>query len=177
MSVPVGLRRLVNLGLAFLMGGVVFFLLTAASGGDELERLTLRGLDAVGVLVELLPPNLEREGVTWEQVRKDVESQLRGAGIKLLTLEETMRAPGHPYVYVEVAGKRSPSKFHAVHIRVSLKQSVRLKRNTSAEAIAETWSENLLVASETTSVKKVVQEGLKDLVGRFMRDYSAMNPK
>jgi len=166
-----------KLGLAFLMGGVIFFLLRAPSEGDELERLTLRDLNAVGVLVELLPPNLEKEGVTWEQVRRDVESRLRGAGIKLLTLQETTRTPGHPYVYVEVTGKKSPSKFHAVQIRVSLKQGVLLKRVASVEAIAETWSESLLAATEVASVRKVVQEGLKDLVDRFIRDYRAVNPK
>ena len=177
MRFPVGHRRFMKLGLAFLMGGVIFFLLRAPSEGDELERLTLRDLNAVGVLVELLPPNLEKEGVTWEQVRRDVESQLRGAGIKLLTLQETTRTPGHPYVYVEVTGKKSPSKFHAVQIRVSLKQGVLLKRVASVEAIAETWSESLLVATEVASVKKVVRERLKDLVDRFIRDYRAVNPK
>jgi len=177
MRLPVGHRRFMKLGLAFLMGGVIFFLLRAPSEGDELERLTLRGLDAVGVLVELLPPNLETGGVTWEQVRGEVESQLRGAGIKLLTLQETTRTPGHPYVYVEVSGKKSPSQFQAVQIRISLKQSVLLKRTASIEAIAETWSESLLVATEVASVKKVVRERLKDLVDRFIRDYRAVNPK
>jgi len=177
MRFPVGHRRFMKLGLAFLMGGVIFFLLRAPSEGDELERLTLRGLDAVGVLVELLPPNLETGGVTWEQVRGEVESQLRGAGIKLLTLQETTRTPGHPYVYVEVSGKKSPSQFQAVQIRISLKQSVLLKRTASIEAIAETWSESLLVATEVASVKKVVRERLKDLVDRFIRDYRAVNPK
>jgi hypothetical protein len=52
-----------------------------------------------------------------------------------------------------------------------------LKRTASIEAIAETWSESLLVATEVASVKKVVRERLKDLVDRFIRDYRAVNPK
>jgi hypothetical protein len=68
---------------------------TGAQGGDtEGERATLRGLDGVQVVVEDLQPDVERNGLTRQQLQTDVELRLRKAGIRVLTEQELDRAPG-----------------------------------------------------------------------------------
>lgn len=49
----------------------------ALAADDTLSRASLKGLKAIGLIVEKLPPEAEAEGLTREQVQKDVELRLK----------------------------------------------------------------------------------------------------
>src|SRR2546425_12694340 len=99
-------RRYVFVGLAVLWGivGLSGAESWGAMMGDSGQaRATLRGLSGVGVIIENLPdPEVERAGLTRQQLQTDVELQLRQAGITVLTWEETPKTPGAPSLYVRV---------------------------------------------------------------------------
>jgi len=41
------------------------------------KRDTLRGLREISVLIEYLPDDVEREGLSWEHLQRDIEVRLR----------------------------------------------------------------------------------------------------
>lgn len=49
------------------------------------------------VVVEDLPPELVKSGVSEDQVKAVVEEELRGAGIKALSMAEYLRTPNLPF--------------------------------------------------------------------------------
>src|SRR5262245_50071404 len=90
---------------------------TGAQGVDtEEDRASLRGLHGVRVVVEAMEPNIERDGLTRQQILTDVELRLRKSGIRVLTREERQRAPGQPWLYVRVSTRQSPHGLYAVSI-------------------------------------------------------------
>src|SRR2546425_3316356 len=78
---------------------------------EEGARETLRGLKGVGVVVERVSPDAERDGLTQSQLQTDVELRLRKAGIPALTQEECRATPGHPFLYVNVNTHRDGFKY------------------------------------------------------------------
>ena len=65
---------------------ILVLLLLASTGAQGLDnentRATLRGLNGVQVVVEdMMKPDIERDGLTRQQLQTDVELRLRKAGI------------------------------------------------------------------------------------------------
>ena len=73
------------------------------------KRDTLRGLREVSVLVEYLPDDVEREGLSREHLKRDIEVRLQQAGLRVLTISEIAKSPGAPYLYVAVYPITGPS--------------------------------------------------------------------
>jgi len=92
----------VLIGLAVLWGIIGLSGAGSWAGDSELDRATLRGLQGVDVIVENLTPEVERAGLTRQQLQTDVELRLRKAGIPLLTSAERVKVPGKPFLGVHV---------------------------------------------------------------------------
>jgi hypothetical protein len=142
------------------------------------NQATLRGLSGVGVLVEQLPPEVEAGGLTRSQLRKEVESRLRDAGIKVLTREECQKTPGEPYLYVNINVNiaKTESDVYPYSIDVVLIQKVSLLRDRKLTTYAVTWS-----AGGVGSITKEILGQLAGSVGgitdTFIKAYLAENPK
>ena len=165
------LRGLILLGLT-LCWPTVGFAFTAD------KRDTLRGLREVSVLVEYLPDDVEREGLSREHLTRDIEVRLRQAGLRVLTISEIANSPGAPYLYVAVYPLQGPSaNFNAYAIGLTLKQLVQLSRNPTTEFFATTWEgpapPSWLSAPRVLDIRTRISEA----VGRFIIDYQAANPK
>jgi hypothetical protein len=163
------LRGLILLGLT-LCWPTVGFAFTAD------KRDTLRGLREVSVLVEYLPDDVEREGLSREHLTRDIEVRLRQAGLRVLTISEIANSPGAPYLYVAVYPLPGPSaNFNAYAIGLTLKQLVQLSRNPTTEFFATTWEgpapPSLLSAPRVLDIRTRIS----DAVGRFIIDYQAVN--
>src|SRR5262249_33391840 len=96
---------------------------------EESEIVTLRGLQGMHVIAEQSNPEVERAGLTAQQLRIDVELQLRKFGIPVLTRDASYRAPGSPYLHVHVTGSGAPSGIYGIAIQ--LKQRISLERDAS----------------------------------------------
>ena len=92
----------VLIGLAVLWGLIGLPALGRCADDGDFARATLRGLQGVSVLIEDVPPESERAGLTTQQLQTDVEGQLRQAGIPVLTKDQAFRVQGAPYLYVYV---------------------------------------------------------------------------
>jgi hypothetical protein len=165
------LRGLILLGLT-LCWSTVGFAFTAD------KRDTLRGLREVSVLVEYLPDDVEREGLSREHLTRDIEVRLRQAGLRVLTISEIANSPGAPYLYVAVYLLPGPSaNFNAYAIGLTLKQLVQLSRNPTTEFFATTWEGPAPPSSLSAPSVFDIRTRISDAVGRFIMDYQAVNPK
>ena len=141
----------------------------------ESERVTLKGLSGVGVLLADLAAETERDGLTKAAIQTDVELKLRLAGIRVLTVEQVWRTPGSPYLYVNVlCGKRE--RLYACHISLDLVQDVSLVRAPSTTAIAQTWGVGALETMDALQLLSV-RETVKDMVDIFINAWLSVNPK
>ena len=142
------------------------------------KRDTLRGLREVSVLVEYLPDDVEREGLSREHLKHDVEARLGLAGLRVLTISEIANSPGAPYLYVAVYPITAPSvNVNAYAIGLTLKQLVRLSRDSTTEFFATTWEGSAPPSSLSAPRVPDIRARILDAVGRFLIDYQAMNLK
>jgi hypothetical protein len=142
------------------------------------KRDTLRGLREISVLIEYLPDDVEREGLSREHLQRDIEVRLRQAGLRVLTISDIAKSPGAPYLYVAVYPITGPSvDLNAYAIGLTLKQLVQLSRNPTTELFATTWEgpapPSSLIAPRVLDIRSRILEA----VGRFIIDYEAVNPK
>ncbi len=142
------------------------------------KRDTLRGLREVSVLVEYLPDDVEREGLSREHLTRDIEVRLRQAGLRVLTISEIANSPGAPYLYVAVYPITGPSvNLNAYAIGLTLKQLVQLSRNPTTEFFATTWEGPASPSSLSAPRVLDIRARVSDAVRRFIIDYQAVNPK
>ena len=142
------------------------------------NRATLRGLKGVGILVEQLPPEVEREGLVRNQLQMEAESKLRMAGIKVLTKEECSKTPGEPYLYININVNlaKTESEIYPYTIDAMLIQKVSLLRAPEQITYAVTWSTGG-VGSIGKPILSQLRESVAEVVDLFINAYLGENPK
>jgi hypothetical protein len=145
---------------------------------SEINRATLKGLRGVRVLVEDLAPEVEREGLVKDPLQKSVEERLRAAGIRVLTQEEAVKAPGEPYLYVNVniSFAKGEEEICSYSIDVALIQNVTLVRIPKQTGYAVTWSTGgvgLIGKKSLSELKGTIEE----IVDIFVKAFFSVNPK
>jgi len=86
----------------------------------------------VYILIEDVTPEIERAGLTTQQLHTEVEERLRQAGIPVLTKDQTFRLQGAPYLYVYVHLLPHPIGLTVYSILVEVNQRASLDRNGSS---------------------------------------------
>jgi hypothetical protein len=137
----------------------------------ELTTASLKGITAVHVLVEKLSESARALGLTEETIRTDAELKLRLAGVRVVTHEESLKIPGMPYLYVDVALSKSGG---ASHIAVELHQNATLERNGQFVASVTTWDTSGIGSNLTA---QDIRDHTKDLVDEFLNAWLSVNPK
>ncbi len=142
------------------------------------EVQSLRGIKEFAVFIDRLPPAIEKEGFNKNTIQIDVELKLRLAGIKVITLEERLTVPGHPYLYVNVCPIKHNSSGYAYSIHVEFRQNVILIRNYM-ETSATTWDDlNLgFTPKSAYDAFRTIRGNIKDRIDEFINDYLSVNPK
>jgi hypothetical protein len=157
----------------------IFILDTASYGlaqDDEDTRPTLRGFPGVYVVVEPLSPQIERDGLTTDQVQKDTELKLRTAGMKVLSKEEFQQTLGKPYLYVNVniSILRTQITRYIFYIRLEFNQEVSLVNSPMTVVPAATWSTGGWGIDFSL---ENIRDILRNQVEKFANAYLAVNPK
>lgn len=143
---------------------------TAGAGDSEVNRLSLKGIQAVRVVVEMREPDEDRQGPTGAQVRTDVEGRLRQAGITITTQR------GAPYLYVNVeAVKHADLPVFGYIIDVELRQAARVVSNPNIVVFADTWSIHSIGAVTAADLAAHLRVKLATHVDLFIDAYLAMN--
>jgi hypothetical protein len=165
--------------LGFLVMGIWIFIASSVYAlNSEMNRTTLQGLRGVRVLVEDLAPEVEREGLLKDQLQKIVEGRLRSAGIRVLTQEEAVKAPGEPYLYVNVniSFVKGEEEICSYSIDVALIQNVTLVRIPKQTSYAVTWSTGGVGLIGKKSLSEL-KESVEEIVDIFVRAFFSVNPK
>jgi len=143
-------------------------------------RASLKGLRGLSVVIENLQPAAERGGLSREQLQTDVELWLRQAGIPVVSQDESLKAPGSPYLYVNIntAKTETLGLFATLvyAIQVAVRQDVDLRRDPALMVTATTWSTGMVGALGADNLQSV-RGALNDLLKTFINDYLAENPK
>jgi hypothetical protein len=111
-------RRLLEIALFLIFWGAsasILFAQRVVTFGTG-KAGSLGGLKGVGVVVELLSPEIDKEGLRTEDVKRDVAVRLRQAGIAVLTEEDLLKAPGTPSLSVWLMGSKTGTEFYACSI-------------------------------------------------------------
>ena len=142
----------------------------ASAADDTVSRSSLKGLKAVGLIVEKMSPEAEQEGVTREQVQKDVELRLKDSGLPV-----AKEAAGFLYVTLQTA--RSPdASGYSYSVGLEFTQPVLLVRDTQILVLGTTWS---LFATGTVAQGKLslARVDVVGLVDKFLNAYRSANPR
>ena len=146
-------------------------------GDNEYTRKTLAGLTGLGVSVEDIPDEVQRDGLDTTQIRTDVELKLRQAGITVLTRQEWLSTAAAPYLYVNVQAIKNPANLYAYSADVELRQRVTLVHNPAVSILATTWSATGIIGTVGSRRVGLLRENVRDLTDRFINAYLAANPK
>ncbi len=137
------------------------------------SRSTLKGITALGVVVEDVAPDLAEGGLTTAQLRTDVELCLRQAGIPFVPSSESACVLS----VLVGAEKSSCASLYGYTIQVKLNQPVRLLRDpTITFHRGTTWSIGA-VGTVASGHLHDIRLGLRDLMDYFVTAYLEQNPK
>ena len=142
---------------------------------NQESRASLRGLSGIGLLIGALDAEIERGGLTREQIQTEVQQRLRRAGIPLLSKEEAAQRPGAPFLAVSVNTIRHPMGLYAYSIDVVLYQSVTLVRDATSASVP-TWSTGTLGIVPSKRLAAILKSTAEQ-VEQFIRAYRTMHPR
>ena len=153
-------------------------LVSSALAQDPTAAETLRGLTGVDVVVEdpQAGPEAERAGLTRSTLQSDIESQLREAGIRVLSDDEWQAAPDRPWLFVRVQTMRPAAGVYGYIISVDVMQRVRLARDPNIDAVAMTWTTGEIGSVGGDNVSRI-RDSVQAQVDLFINAYWAVNPK
>jgi len=136
-----------------------------------MDRATLRGLKAVKVVINPVPPELERQGVDSGALRAGVTQKLRDSGI---TIDDDATA----FLGVELSSlKASRWSTMPVAVAVELYQVVILSRDKNVKTVAETWGDRRLMAAGAKALDHAISDTVGQLVDQFIQAYRSVNPQ
>jgi hypothetical protein len=167
------MKRRTNYFLVIRIVGVVLLLVLScatASGQDA----SMKGLTGVWIRVEL-NETLLSDGLSKIQIKSDVDSQLRSAGIQVFTEKQWRSAEGHPQLYVEINGSKVEDnwKFYTFAVNIHLMQDVYIVRNNQTVLHqASTWFNG------TTGLGYIIdiRSHVKTMVEYFSSVFLSVNP-
>lgn len=142
----------------------------ALAADDSVSRSSLKGLKVIGLVVERIPPEAEKEGLTREQLQKDVELRLKDSGV-------TVAKEAGGFLYVTVQTSPAPdASVHSYSVGLEFTQPVLLVRDTQILVLGTTWS---LSATGTAAQGKLslARVDVVNLVDRFISAYRSVNPR
>lgn len=160
----------------------VFFLalLTAPGSAEdsEVSRATLKGMQAVRIIVEQFQPNLQkytdRLGPTAAQIHRSVEQKVREGGIRIVEGDEWLKVPGRPVLYVSINTHDTERYSYAYDIKVELRQVVLLAAYPHIKSLANTWSINITGVTNIGNLE-IIKHDVGFLVDRFILVYTTVN--
>jgi hypothetical protein len=137
-------------------------------------RDTLRGLPGVEVLVESLPPEMERVGLTTAGLRTEIEQRLKAGGVVVYANQKENPSPAKPYLYIHLNPLELPGQLQAVAVQVHVRQTLQSLVSDSRIVNAMTWDVHTVVAMRPSEVS-VLKETVVEMVDRFVADWRAVH--
>ena len=168
------IKWLIPLLFGSSLGGVV---VSQCYATGDFQRETLQRLPGVWVVVEHMPPELVKAGITSSDLQQETEETLRSAGLRILSQEECWQTPGMPWLYITVIVLKATDTVYAATIAAVLNQEVQLTRSPHMKTFGITWDAGTHVGAVSTEQLPSIRRNLRELINKFVEDYQAMNPR
>lgn len=158
-----------------LVVGLVLVLVAPARAA-EMQRETLRGLEAVLVVVSL-DEGAKEAGLSEDVIKTAVELSLRKHGVPVFEKElrpDELQTDATARLMVRVwATKLNGDPSFAYKISVELLQLAALKRD-GLLFLPPTWAKGTIIV---IGQRSTMREWINDAVDKFANDWLAVNPK
>lgn len=162
---------------------------SAAAGAPALAenspatRLSLKGLEGIAIRVGPIDPDAQKDGLSAHAIQLAVHSQLRKAGLRVLTPEQQRQMLRRPCLLVNVATSKLNTGEHLYSIQVDVTQWVASLADpevTVTAAIpvpAKTWSPaNVFGIAPADQIIQHAQSAVSAMVDEFIDAYYKANP-
>ncbi len=139
---------------------------------------SLVGVEGVWVLVDYLDEDARATGLTEEQFKQDIESELRLAGIKVNSREERSAFKDGPYLHVSintVTYADNPNIFFSISVELS--QPVELRTGISMSVRGITWLDRCVGMYPASEFAEGTRQEVKAGVALFIDEYLIANPE
>jgi hypothetical protein len=133
---------------------------------------TLRSLPGVEVIVETIPPALQRAGVTQASVRLDVARSLQAAGVVVFPSQMANPSAAKAYLDVRTTLLALPDGSYAVVVQMHLRQTLASLVTESKIVNAATWENGRLVTVSARDLPRVRDE-IQGMVEEFLTEWKA----
>lgn len=137
----------------------------------------LTGLRGVWVCIEGIDANAEKDGLSQDQVRTDVELRLRKAGITVFDKMASVGNDSAAVLDISINTSKRDNGMYVYDISVELLELTHLIRSASSLAKATTWSTGSFGTVGTDNMPLSLRQTACDQVDKFANDYLAQNPK
>ena len=146
--------------------------------GSCADAMVLKGLPGFHVIADIVPPAAEHAGLTRQQLHTDVVTQLRQAGLAVLTSEDATRVPGAPILHVAVALAQESSTLYVFGITVDVNQQATLVYNVHnpQPRHVTTWHVNAIGTLPPVHLPNL-RHYVRDLIGELLTAYFSVNPR
>ncbi len=161
-----------------IMAMLLLALAAQPTAAQNAVRSTLTGLPGVRLVVDDIPLDAERDGLTTASLRIEVELLLGQAQIKMLDLETWNKTPGKPRLQVSLAAVKNQLGTYGYNLDVQLFQTIQLSRQSSITVEAPTWEAPIMVhLANVTRLRDGLRQDVEDKIGAFVSAFLAANPR
>ena len=138
------------------------------AGDSAMDRATLRGIQALKVVVDPTGPELEAQGITAEKLRVRIEDRLENGGLK-------PDANARAFLGMRVVSAHSGRSPYAVSVTLDVYQVVALGRDAKIKTTAATWGIEDILLAPSKQLEPAISDSLAHLVSRFVAAWKAAN--
>jgi len=135
---------------------------------------TLRALPGVEVLVETIPAELQRAGLTQASVRMDVSRVLQAGTVAVFPSQAANPSAAKAYLDVRLTLLALPGGSYAVAVQMHVRQTVTSLVTESKIVNAATWETGRLVSVATTDLPRLRDE-IREMTEEFLADWKAVH--
>ena len=142
---------------------------------QALGSFTLRGLTRVFVEVEGVHRDFEKFGLTAQNLKSQIETELRNHGIEVTNRDALLNDPQVARLRIKINANENQYRFY--HYGVKLELAQKIPMNERGGYIAETtWTSGQTGVIMPMDLRRLGVYA-QDLVTMFLKDYHAQNPK
>ena len=140
------------------------------AGDAALDRATLKGIKAVGVIIDQLPADFPKEGVTVDALQTRLAERLKDANI-------TVDPAAKEFVGLRATSVRGARGPYAVCIGIGLYQPVTLVRDAAVRSAPQTWEVETVLMADPKVLYRAAMDSVDELASRFATAYHSVNPQ
>ena len=142
----------------------------AGAGDAPLDRATLHGLKAVSVVIDRLPPDLQRDGLSPERLQRQIEERLAKAGV-------TIDKDASEFIGFRILSIREKKAPYSLWFAIGLYQPVILSRDKNIRTATQTWEADTVLTAQPKLLARASSVTADQLADQFIAAWRSVNPQ